>query len=82
MTVLEVGDVKRQIAFHGDVLNTAARLLEVCKTRGESIIASAAIGDSLRDDPTFETQWLGEVPLRGKMQPIRACALRTSDAVA
>lgn len=31
VTALEVGDIQRDIAFHGDPLNTAARLPSLCK---------------------------------------------------
>lgn len=39
----EVGDVKREIAYHGDVLNTASRLLDLCKTRDADLVASSRL---------------------------------------
>ena len=32
VTVTEIGDIKRDLAFHGDVLNTAARIQGLCNS--------------------------------------------------
>ena len=37
----EIGDVRREIAYVGDTLNVAARLLEAAKTTGRDVIVSA-----------------------------------------
>jgi adenylate cyclase len=38
VTATEVGDIKREIAYHGDTLNTAARLLELSKDYGQNLV--------------------------------------------
>lgn len=80
VTVIEVGDVKREIVYHGDVLNTAARLLELCKTQGEGLVVSHAVGEAVEDDDGVHTTWHGEVPLRGKRERVDAYGLRAADA--
>ena len=76
VTVIEVGDVKREIAYHGDVLNTAARLLELCKTRGEELVVSRTVGESVEQDIEVHASWHEEVPLRGKRKCIEAYSLQ------
>tara|TARA_R110002051_G_scaffold86498_2_gene152370 strand:+ start:38174 stop:39223 length:1050 start_codon:yes stop_codon:yes gene_type:complete len=41
VAVAEVGDYKRDIAFHGTVLNTGARLCQLCKEIKEDILFSS-----------------------------------------
>jgi adenylate cyclase len=93
VTVIEVGDVKRAVVFHGDVLNTAARLLELCKAKGESLVVSrevadaavgkaavseAAISEAAVDGGAVRRTWEAPVSLRGKSEPVAACGLAWS----
>ncbi len=43
----ELGKIKRDIAFSGDVLNTTARIQATCNDRGVDILASKAFSDIL-----------------------------------
>ncbi len=72
----EVGDVKREIVFHGDVLNTAARLLELCKHREERLVVSDSIGKAVEEDAAYRTNWTEEVSLRGKTEQVKAYSLQ------
>ncbi len=40
-TVLEVGEIKRDISYLGDVLNTAARIQGKCNDYGEDLLGVA-----------------------------------------
>lgn len=75
VTVTEVGDVKRQIVYNGDVLNTAARLLELCKDRNDQLVVSDAVGVVVMDDADIRTTWREVVELRGKQDPVEAIGL-------
>ncbi|MCK5467813.1 MAG: hypothetical protein KAI99_04880 [Cyclobacteriaceae bacterium] len=77
VTIIEVGDVKREIVYHGDVLNTAARLLELCKTRDEKVVVSDTIGESIKQDASFEINWIEKVSLRGKKIPVGAYSIQS-----
>src|SRR6185295_8019713 len=37
----EVGDIKKAIAFHGDVVNTTSRILSECRPMGKELLLSA-----------------------------------------
>jgi len=78
VTVSEVGDVKREIVYHGDVLNTAARLLELGKARGERLVASRPVGEEAVAQGAAAARWQEEVTLRGKREPVEAFGLDAS----
>ena len=40
VVVAEVGDIRRDIVYSGDVVNTAARLLQACRPNGHSVLVS------------------------------------------
>lgn len=71
VVVGELGEGKREIAFLGDTMNTAARLLELARERGD-VLASAEGRDAVTGGDWRE---LGEFSLRGRAAPLRVCAL-------
>jgi len=79
VTVIEVGDVKRGLAYHGDVLNTAARLLELCKKRDTELVVSHAVGAVVELDTEVYVGWHAKVSLRGKQERIEAYSLKPVD---
>lgn len=70
VVVTEVGDIKREIAFHGDALNTAARLLELCREYDAAVLVSGRIHKQIAQNPGLSTQPQGEITLRGKTEPV------------
>ena len=78
VTAIEVGDVKREIVYHGDVLNTSARLLEFCKSKDESLIVSSQIGKAIKQDDAYGINWIEKVVLRGKKIPVEAYSIKSN----
>ena len=76
VVVGEIGDAKRDIAFHGDVLNATARLEGVAREYQGFFIASAVALDRLSGPggwPSgYDYRRLGPLPLRGKSAPVEA----------
>ncbi len=70
-TIAEVGDIKREIAYHGDVLNTAARIQGVCNTYGKALMISEELESLLTFTDEFQSELVGEVPLKGKAKPVK-----------
>ena len=67
----EVGVVKRDIAFSGDVLNTAARIQAKCNELGVNILLSKFLLDKLSLPPhSFEPKKIGDMLLRGKQEKV------------
>lgn len=71
VTVAEVGELKSEIAYHGDVLNTAARIQDYCNQFNKRILVSETLFNELKGNDHFKIQSLGEVQLRGKEGPSR-----------
>jgi adenylate cyclase len=74
VTTAEVGILKREIAYHGDVLNTASRIQSLCNHYGKSILTTARIIDYLPKHD-FKIQLLGEKILKGKTKPEKIYSL-------
>jgi adenylate cyclase len=68
----EVGEQRRAIVFHGDVMNTAARLEQATRDLGVRFIASADALSALGPQPDMALKDLGALTLRGRREPIRA----------
>lgn len=68
VSTAEVGaDIKSDIAFHGDVLNTTARVLELCKQYNEDLLITGKMEEGIKQiDPKFNITFKDIVQLRGK----------------
>jgi len=66
VTAAEVGDIKREIAYHGDVLNTASRIQGQCKVFNKSLLVSERLARNLTRMNGFTKDLVGELELRGK----------------
>lgn len=75
ISAAEIGIYKRDIAFHGDVINTAARVQDMCNFLGQDLLTTAALAESLNGDESFEAIPLGECGLKGKAQKIPLYAI-------
>jgi adenylate cyclase len=71
----EMGSVKKEIALLGDTLNTAARIVDACRDKAETAIASAALLDRLTVPSDIAARPLGPVKLRGKEHAVELVAL-------
>ncbi len=63
-----VGKRNRMLAYHGDVLNTTARLLELCKRYNKDILFTKAYLNSLVQPLSFQAEYITSLKLRGKNQ--------------
>jgi adenylate cyclase len=63
----ELGIIKREIAYSGDVLNTTARIQSKCNELGVNILLSKYLLEKLRSLPkSLIPKAVGEMALRGK----------------
>ena len=67
VTVAEIGDIKREIAYHGDVLNTAARIEKQCTPLNKKMIISEYLDKELPQNlDGFEKELIGNIELKGR----------------
>lgn len=69
VTTGEVGLVKRERIFSGDVVNTAARIQNSCNDHGVDNLMSKELLDVLRLPPNYTMREIGQIGLRGKKNP-------------
>lgn len=65
VTATEVGKYKKEIAYHGDTLNTAARIQGKCNEFNQELLISESLKNKL-DMTHYHYDLLGNVALRGK----------------
>ena len=66
----EIGVIKKNIMFTGDVLNTTARIQELCNTYKVDILISGDLIKELDIHSQFQFKTLGENELRGRDEKI------------
>lgn len=76
----EIGDARREIAYVGDTLNVAARLLEAAKARGRDILVSADLLNSMALPPDLRAEPLPTLTIRGRNAPLEIFALERNTA--
>jgi adenylate cyclase len=72
----EIGDVRREIAYVGDTLNVAARLLEAAKTVGHDVLVSAELLDRVTLPADLRAEALPTLTVRGRSVPLGIAALQ------
>jgi adenylate cyclase len=75
LMVAEVGVVKKELAFHGDVINTSARIQSECNSYGVSILLSEQLIDDLEHTKEYTSKSLGAVLLKGKNEEVNIYTL-------
>lgn len=74
----DIGTAKSEIVFHGDVLNTTARITGMCSELSEDLLVSGDLVAALAGE--YRAESLGRHALKGKAQPIELFAMRRADA--
>lgn len=70
VTVVEIGEIKRDIAYHGDTLNTAARIQSVCNDYNKKLLISEYLMEKMGSNNNLNAEALGMVQLKGKTAKI------------
>jgi adenylate cyclase len=71
----EIGDVRREIAYVGDTLNVAARLLDAAKDVGRDILVSAELLQRATLPTELKAEGLPTLTMRGRAAPLAIAAL-------
>lgn len=79
VTAVEIGEVKRDIAYHGDTLNTAARIQSVCNDYDKIFLISEDLINKLGSHQKMSVQSMGRVLLKGKSSEIGIYAVNWQD---
>ena len=66
-----VGELKKEILFIGDVMNTTARIQEDCKRLGQDLLISGEVAERIDQQNGVNLEFLEETVPRGKEKPIK-----------
>ena len=70
VTSAQIGDLKREIVYNGDVLNTASRIQDACNTYQREFLVSGTLMDRLKERNGFKWERIDAVTLRGKEKEV------------
>lgn len=76
VVVTEVGTLKSEIVYHGDVVNTTARIQSLCAETDSALLVSGWLLTRLTLPAGFAAHAVGEFVLKGRDTPVHLHAIR------
>jgi len=74
--IAEVGTIKKELAYHGDVINTTSRIQEQCNEYEESFLTSEEMLSHLKLSSKYKAIPLGNELLEGKSEELKLYAIQ------
>ena len=75
VTTVEVGSLKKEIAYHGDTMNIASRIQGLCKAYGEEFLISEVVWKSIKNQKGFIFKKVDQTTLQGKTETTKIYAV-------
>ncbi|MEM7549815.1 MAG: adenylate/guanylate cyclase domain-containing protein [Bacteroidota bacterium] len=75
LMVAEVGFIKKELAYHGDVINTSARIQAQCNTYNAALLLSEKLVSDINTEDFCTSKSLGSVLLKGKQKEVKIHAV-------
>ena len=70
VVITEIGDSKKEIAYHGDAINTTARICSSCNEVNRKLLISSALLQKLKLQNKYTVETMGDFKLKGKEKVI------------
>jgi adenylate cyclase len=77
VSVTWIGTIKKEIVYHGDVLNTTARIQEECNKYGQKFLMSEYMLQNIELPNYLRSEFVGEVQLKGKEKKVKIFGLKS-----
>ncbi|MCB0732316.1 MAG: adenylate/guanylate cyclase domain-containing protein [Ignavibacteriae bacterium] len=82
VTVAEVGEMKKELAYHGDAINTAARIRSNCNFYNKKVLISADLLSVLHDiDEDYVIESVGICALKGKKNMVGVFSVELKETI-
>jgi adenylate cyclase len=78
-TVGEIGVIKKDIVYSGDVLNTTSRIEGQCNSYNVDILLSSQLLERIQLNGEYTHMAIGEIPLKGKNEKVMLYTINTSE---
>ncbi|MDZ4713058.1 MAG: adenylate/guanylate cyclase domain-containing protein [bacterium] len=75
----EIGDIKKDIVYHGDTVNTTARIEAECNKYGKKFLASDDVLKILQLNSIYKAVSLGSIKLRGRKSETRMFSIEDNN---
>ena len=79
VTTGEVGVIKKEIIFSGDVLNTTARIQGLCNKYAVDLLTSEQVIQAMDLGNEFQSHSIEEVELRGRNEKIKLFTIEKTE---
>lgn len=77
LMVTEVGTIKKEIAYHGDVINTTARIQSQCNIYNSNVLISESLLEDMHLSEKYITKNIDDLLLKGKAKTINIYSVTT-----
>ncbi|MDQ3019309.1 MAG: adenylate/guanylate cyclase domain-containing protein [Bacteroidota bacterium] len=71
----EIGEIKKDIVYHGDTVNTSSRIQTECNTYNKILLISKNLLDKLNLEDKYKAESMGNIKLRGKEKELELCSI-------
>ncbi|MEM6841507.1 MAG: adenylate/guanylate cyclase domain-containing protein [Bacteroidota bacterium] len=68
VSITQVGHRRKELAYHGDVLNTASRALAIASTLRKTLLITTPLMANVQRNAGYEVQFVDTLMLRGKQE--------------
>ena len=77
VSVTWIGSIKKEIVYHGDVLNTTARIQDECNKYSQYFLVSEFMLQSIELPKYLKSEFVGELQLKGKQKKVKIFGLKS-----
>lgn len=74
--VLQVGQIRRDISYNGDTINTAARIESMCNEYKQNFLISGNLFKLIKEPKEFNFKEVGNIKLKGKRKAVTLFQIR------
>jgi adenylate cyclase len=77
VSVTWIGSIKKEIVYHGDVINTTARIQDECNKLNQKFLISEYMLQNIELPAYLHSEFLGELQLKGKEKKVKIFGLKS-----
>ena len=77
VSVTWIGSIKKEIVYHGDVLNTTARIQDECNKHDQFFLLSEYMLQNVELPEYLRSEFVGELQLKGKQEKVKIFGLKS-----
>ncbi len=76
VSVTWIGTIKKEVAYHGDVLNTTARVQAECNKYDQCLMITEHMKEKVKIPEYLKIEYIGELQLKGKQEKVKIYGLK------